>query len=179
MVQTIARMGNDEMEEEKNTYIHSNGVVHGPPAPAAMFAWPDWLTAAPLPPAVETVASEDCQIPAGLPFSDKPAAELPAVDSWEWFDHIAEADRSYLLGPRPEWRRDACPWCHRRTAHTPACDELHDSWSMPMPWGKHKGALVRHLPADYLRWLLTRASIDSDLREEVARVLGVDVSTAA
>lgn len=167
------------MKEENKDYIGSNGVNRVSPVAPAPFSWPDWLTAAPLPAPVETVASVLSGEPAALPEFPSPAAELPAVDSWDWWDHIAEADRSYLLGPRPEWRRDACPWCHRRTAHTPACDELHDSWSMPMPWGKHKGSLVRHLPADYLRWLLARASIDSDLREEVARVLGVDVSTAA
>jgi hypothetical protein len=70
----------------------------------------------------------------------------------DWWDHITDADREYLLGPRqyPPW----CFICGGRWHHSKACQELRDEWAPRMPWGKHKGRKVCELPRDYCRWLV-------------------------
>lgn len=43
-----------------------------------------------------------------------------------------------------------------------------------MPWGKHKGAPLHLVPADYLKWLLANASnLSDELRAEIESQLGL------
>ena len=43
-----------------------------------------------------------------------------------------------------------------------------------MPWGKHKGAPIHEVPADYLRWCLGNASnLTDELRAEIEVQLGL------
>jgi hypothetical protein len=92
-------------------------------------------------------------------------------EEWDWFQHITEADLAYLTAPReyPE----PCPWCGLRLSHTPACKQLHDEWSMPMPFGQYRGIPVRRVPKSYLTWLLVESdlTIGDELREEIESVL--------
>jgi hypothetical protein len=77
--------------------------------------------------------------------------QQPIVDEWDfWWSQMEPADVAYarepLGGVKP-----CCPWCHHRGCHTPECEALHDEWSMPLPWGTHKGVLVRRAPRDLSR----------------------------
>jgi uncharacterized protein (DUF3820 family) len=112
-----------------------------------------------------------------LPDENEPAAPATTVAEeetqethakWDWFEHISEYDLAYLSGPRQY--PDPCPWCGLRLSHTAACQQLHDEWSMLMPFGKHKGTLVRRVPVSYLKWL-SRRNVSGELREEIERVL--------
>jgi uncharacterized protein (DUF3820 family) len=94
-------------------------------------------------------------------------AIAPATE-WDWFDHIEAVDMAYLTAPRIV--SAPCPWCFHRTWHSAWCDQLHDDWSLPMPFGRHKGKPVRRVPRDYLQWLLRREP-SSELKEEIERVL--------
>ena len=72
--------------------------------------------------------------------------------------------------------KPCCPWCFRRNGHTAECEVMHDDWSMPLPFGRHKDTLVRHAPREYLEWMYGR-DIPSDLKQEIGRVLGADPAT--
>lgn len=94
----------------------------------------------------------------------------PDADPWDWFDHVADGDLAYLLGPR-SWPA-ACVRCGGRLLHNSLCVTLTDDWTIVMPFGKHKGRAVRELDRDYLHWLL-RSGMDlsADLRREIELAL--------
>jgi len=85
----------------------------------------------------------------------------------DFWDRMLCEDRLYATSRPPQER---CPWCKGITRHHPMCQEQLDGWSYPMPWGKHKGKLLRDIPTDYLCWLWKREII-SDLRRELRREL--------
>ncbi len=83
---------------------------------------------------------------------------------WCW-SQLPQLDYEYLTGPRC-WP-SPCAWCGGRIRHSPACEELKDSWEPAMPFGKHKGKPVSEVPADYLDWMLTSQRLDAELRAAV------------
>lgn len=100
----------------------------------------------------------------------------PTVDGeWNWFAQLTSADMAHLDRPR---HSTPCLWCGGRLRHNPLCEELHDHWSLPMPFGKHKGQPIRRIPHEYLEWVLAKShTVDgnterSELVEEINRVLG-------
>jgi hypothetical protein len=156
-----------------SSYICCNGVEHVP----TCSQWPPaWLTNSPQ---IFTPATACGEIPpsgalaaeCGTDYNPAETAIATAAE-WDWFDHIEFADLSYLMTPRTV--SAPCPWCFHRSGHSTWCDQLHDDWSLPMPFGRHKGVPVRRVPCDYLQWLLLRLVLDechTGLREEVERVL--------
>ncbi len=166
------------MSNENNSYILRNGVNRVSPV---SFAWPEWVSQpaaiAPIEPLTATPESDcdelsETQLDSATLFDG--AQQDTAADAWDWFDHISASDRDYLLGPRTEWRDVPCSWCHRRGPHTADCDQMHDEWSMPMPFGRHKGKPIRRIEREYLEWLLGKVYLVADLRAEIERVLGVE-----
>jgi len=92
------------------------------------------------------------------------------TDDIDWFEHISDADREYLLGPH-KWP-DPCRWCEKRLSHWPGCPVLIDDDLTKMPFGEHTGKSVRKIPTAYLRWLAGAAvTLDTDLRAEIERIL--------
>lgn len=118
--------------------------------------------------------------PRGAPDGDDPGAALATLraavavesaDTIDWWQHILDEDRAYLLGPR-DWPQP-CPWCGGRLRHNPLCVELRASWEPSLPFGKHKGKRLGDVPRDYLAWLLANgASLDAGLRAAVEEAIG-------
>lgn len=99
-------------------------------------------------------------------------SEWPALSntdlSTDYWEHISDADREYLLGPR-EFPAP-CPWCGGRIRHNSTC--VTWTWEPELPFGKHKGKKVSAVPLDYLRWLVKNSvRLDLELRAGVERRL--------
>jgi len=105
-------------------------------------------------------------------FAPVPAAALEAHAFYR--DQMESADRHHLQS-RPRRR---CVWCWQADGnHAPACREMHDEWAVRMPFGKYKGQPLCDIARDdsqYLEWMCSRLELQSELRGEIKRVLGVD-----
>jgi uncharacterized protein (DUF3820 family) len=155
------------------SYVCCNAVEHVP----SCSTWPPaWLENSPQIPTSEDACGEIS--PWGALAAERATVDDPTETAiataaeWDWFDHIEFVDLAYLLTPRTV--SAPCPWCFHRSGHSAWCEQLHDEWSLPIPFGRHKGTPVRRVPHDYLLWLLRRlikSEGNYDLRGEIERVL--------
>lgn len=90
------------------------------------------------------------------------------ANEWYW-QHIDDADRRYLCGPR-DWPAP-CPWCGGHLVHRPACDDLRREWVPEMPFGKHRGQRIDELPRTYVEWVLARGIGADDFRRQLVQWL--------
>jgi uncharacterized protein (DUF3820 family) len=74
--------------------------------------------------------------------------------------------------PRGGWR-PRCYFCGGITVHSQHCRELHLAWEMKMPFGKHKGTPLSHVPRSYLHWLLRNHVLQDELRIAIEAALQV------
>lgn len=101
------------------------------------------------------------------PFSDVLEGK---IDKSDYFWPLMEvSDRQYAVSPPPKIR---CPWCRRCCGHFVFCPELNDDHSVTMPFGMHRGTLVRNVPRDYLEWIVDNAiELPDEIMEEVHKTL--------
>ena len=81
------------------------------------------------------------------------------------WSRLTARDFAYLTAPR--CYPAPCPWCGGRTRHNPHCDALQASWERTMPFGRHKGKRLSAVPLEYLEWLTTKGSLDTELVEAI------------
>ena len=80
------------------------------------------------------------------------------------------SDGALAVVSHPHDFPEPCEWCGGRYRHSESCEELHDAWSLPMIFKKHRGTPICRVPSGYLRWAMPK--IDKvDLADEIRRVL--------
>lgn len=116
---------------------------------------------------VNSMIEEFAVHPSGFECADVEACRVDKSDYYRPL--ISKEDQAYARASPPT---DRCPWCSRICGHFLTCPEAMDAHEVLMPFGRHKGVLVRYLPREYLEWLASdRIEVSADVADEVCRTL--------